>query len=320
MTEARQATAQGAPVHGILVVDKPQGPTSHDVVAVARRALGLRGVGHAGTLDPMATGVLVLAVGEATKLVSHLTAEAKEYTAEVTLGTATDTLDAMGSPVAEAPLPPDLSEARVLEALARFRGALAQRAPAVSAIKQGGRRLHERVRRGEVVEAPVRQVEVHALELLAWTPPTLTLRVACSKGFYVRSLARDLAEALGTVGHLSMLRRTRSGAFDLDQAVGFEVLRATARGDAAARERLRGAVHPLAEACRALPGVALSTEGADDASHGRPVHVGGCASGALPEVPEGQVLVLWSPSERPLALAVRQGDRLRVVRGFRPTC
>lgn len=304
-----------AHTHGVLVVDKPQGPTSHDVVAMARRALGQRAVGHAGTLDPMATGVLVLAVGEATKLVSYLTADAKEYTAEVTLGTATDTLDATGRTVAEAPLPPGLSSAQVRDVLARFHGALAQRAPTVSAIKQEGRPLHARVRRGEAVEAPVRQVEVYALALQSWDPPRMRVHVHCSKGFYVRSLARDVGEALGTVGHLSMLRRTRSGAFGLDDAVTFEVLRAAARGDAKAQDPLRSALRPLTDACRGLPGVALTPAGAEHARHGRPIPGQECVAG-LPAVSEDHVVVLWSPAERPVALARREGAGLRVVRGF----
>jgi tRNA pseudouridine55 synthase len=307
-------------MNGILVVDKPAGPTSHDVVAWARRALQQRSIGHAGTLDPMATGVLVLAVGEATKLVAYLTADAKEYLAEVTLGVATDTLDADGQPVAQAPVPAELSEARVREVLGRFRGALEQRAPVVSAIKQGGRPLHERVRRGEAVEAPVRSVVVHALDLRACDLPRLELRVRCSKGFYVRALARDLAEALGTVGHLSALRRTHSGPFEVEGAVPFERVRAAARGDGAAREAVVRALRPLAEACRCLPGVKLSPPGVEDARHGRPVDIaGGVLEGAV-DVPEDGVVVLFGPDGGPVALARRQEHRLRIVRGFRQTC
>jgi tRNA pseudouridine55 synthase len=204
--------------HGVLVVDKPAGMTSHDVVRVVRRALRTRRVGHAGTLDPMATGVLVIGVGEGTKLLHHLAADDKAYLATVTLGTETDSLDAEGQIVAQAPVPEGLSLEHVREVASKFVGPQRQVAPKVSAIKQQGVPLHERVRRGEEVVAPERDVIVHTLDVLEVRDGCISLRVHCGKGFYVRSLARDLARALGTLGHLSALRRTHSGLFDLADA------------------------------------------------------------------------------------------------------
>jgi tRNA pseudouridine55 synthase len=308
-----------SPTHGVLVVDKPSGLTSHDVVARVRRALGTRSVGHAGTLDPMATGVLVVAVGEATKLAAYLTEEAKEYVATVMLGSLTDSLDADGRVVAEAPVPPELGPREVEAAFVAFRGTLRQRAPEVSAIKQDGERLYRRARRGEVVEAPVREVEVHALELLAVEGPRIELRVRCSKGFYVRALARDVAQALGTVGHLSALRRTRSGNFGLEHAVSFAEVEAATRGEAGARERLTRVALPVDEAGECLPGAELTAEGVGDARHGRPLGAGSFARGELPSVPADAVIALRAPGGALVALGRREGERLRVVRGFRHT-
>ncbi|MCA9529246.1 MAG: tRNA pseudouridine(55) synthase TruB, partial [Myxococcales bacterium] len=266
-------------MNGVLVVDKPAGPTSHDIVARARRALGTRRVGHAGTLDPMATGVLVLAIGEGTKLVPYLTAADKRYVATVRLGSSTTTLDAEGTVDAEAPVPSGLSVADVERAAERFAGGYAQRVPAVSAVKVEGRRLHERVRRGEVVDAPVREVALRALEVRRVSGADVELALECGKGFYVRAFARDLASALGTVGHLVALRRTRSGAFDVRDAVPAAWLEAArlpkqqgggspaeatdeaAQAAARARARIREAVRTVADACGALPALTLTARG-----------------------------------------------------------
>lgn len=306
-------------VHGVLVVDKPRGPTSHDVVARVRRALGQKSVGHAGTLDPMATGTLVLAIGEATKLVPYLTAADKAYEAEVALGVETDTLDADGRPVREVAVPEGIDAAQIEDVLARFRGRTEQRAPAVSAIKVGGRALHARVRRGEAVEAPVRTVDLHEARVLETTGRTIRIAVRCGKGFYVRSLARDLGEALGTVAHLTALRRTESGAFGVDRAVAMDVVEAAARGDASAREALARAVIPVARAAAlVLPSVTLTSRGAEDARHGRPVERAGCTEGTAfdalaPEAPAA----LFDEGGHLVAVGRRDGEHLRVARGFR---
>ena len=215
---ARPAEGADADLSGLLVLDKPEGLTSHSAVQRVRRALGVKRAGHAGTLDPLATGVLLVAVGRATRLLEYLTLQDKAYRAVTRLGVRTETLDREGAVLETLPVPDPDGDA-LEQALARFRGPQRQTAPVFSAIKRGGQRLYQKARRGEAVEAPVRDVTVHRLDLVAWQPPDLTVDVVCSKGTYVRALARDLGEALGSAGTLWQLRRTHSGAFGLDQAV-----------------------------------------------------------------------------------------------------
>jgi tRNA pseudouridine55 synthase len=257
---------------GVIVVDKPRGPTSHDVVAKARRALRTRPadppqagggkhptVGHAGTLDPMATGVLVLAIGQATKLVPFLSSDDKEYEATVALGVATDTLDAHGRETARAPLPPRWRDA-LDDALAAEKIRIMQMPPVFSAIHANGARSHERARRGESVDLAERPVRVLALAAIGVGEAEVRLRLTVSKGYYVRALARDLAARLGTVGHLTELRRLRSGAFSLEDAVPLDALGPDAP--------LIG----LAEAAaRVLPTCTLTEAGAAHARAGRRV-------------------------------------------------
>jgi len=303
----------------VLAVDKPAGPTSHDVVSWARRALGTRAVGHAGTLDPAATGVLVLAVNEATKLVPYLSLDDKEYEAVIALGSETDTLDAEGRVLREAPVPA-LDLAAIRDVARGFVGPSRQRAPVFSAIKRDGVALHERARRGETVEEPEREVVAHAIEIRAFAEGRIETLLHVAKGYYVRSFARDLARALGTVGHLVSLRRTRSGAFGLDDAVPGALLRAAREGDAVARTALAAAVaergRSLAGAVPHLRALALTEALERDTRHGKPVlHpeadtlVEGENCLLLREAPSGQVLV---------AIARREGQALRVVRGFAP--
>lgn len=204
-------------LHGYLVIDKPAGWTSFDVVARARRILGERRVGHAGTLDPAATGVLPLAVGVATKTLEYLNDASKTYLAEVTFGVETDSLDIDGR-VTRVAGAEHLTVETVEEALEPFRGPIAQVPPMHAAIKVGGRKLYELARRGEEIPRAPRAVTMHRLDLVDWTPPTATLLVDCSKGTYVRSLARDLGVATGTGAYLSNLVRLRSGPFHLCQA------------------------------------------------------------------------------------------------------
>jgi tRNA pseudouridine55 synthase len=194
---------------GILLVDKEAGKTSHDVVDEVRRRLGTPKVGHAGTLDPLATGLLVLGVGRGLRLLEYLQDHDKEYLATVRLGVLTDTDDADGRPVAEGPVPDRPALERSLAALT---GPISQRPPAYSAVKVGGRRLYQLARAGRPAEAPPRDVRVDVLDLLAYEPPLARLRVAGSKGLYVRALARDLG------GHITGLRRTRSGPFRVEEA------------------------------------------------------------------------------------------------------
>jgi tRNA pseudouridine55 synthase len=210
---------------GFLIVDKPGGMTSHDVVAAVRRATGIRKVGHAGTLDPMATGVMVVAIGRVTRLIRYLQDLPKEYLATALFGVATDSLDADGAVLEREPMP--VSEADLAAVLPRFVGRIRQVPPMVSALRVGGERLYEIARRGETVEREARTVEVYAVELTDFVPgpyPEPSLRVVCGKGTYVRSLVDDIARALGGRAHLTALRRTRTGSLGLDRAVGVDEL------------------------------------------------------------------------------------------------
>ncbi len=208
--------------------------SSHDVVARVRRWSGQRRIGHTGTLDPMASGLLLLCLGSATRLVEYYQHQRKGYLAEIVLGAATDTDDAAGTVVERLPVPA-LDGATIDAALDTLRGTVQQRAPAYSAIKQGGETLYARARRGEAVDAPTRTVTFYAIDLVAFdAPDRLTVRVACTAGAYIRSLARDLGLALGTVAHLGMLRREAIGSFTLEQAHTLEAIEAQcATGDLA---------------------------------------------------------------------------------------
>jgi tRNA pseudouridine55 synthase len=218
------------PVAGIVVVDKPAGWTSHDVVGRTRRLAGTRKVGHAGTLDPMATGVLVLGVNRATRLLGHLMTTEKEYLATIRLGQATVTDDAEGEVTSTAPAG-DVDAAAVEAALAPLRGEIMQVPSSVSAIKVDGQRSYARVRGGEDVALAARPVTVSTLEVTDLRHgddvTDVDVRVVCSSGTYVRALARDAGAALGVGGHLTMLRRTRVGGFTLDQARTIEQLEAS---------------------------------------------------------------------------------------------
>jgi tRNA pseudouridine55 synthase len=216
---ARAAADPGGPRGtGVLVIDKPIGPTSFDVVRQVRRVLGSRRVGHGGTLDPMASGVLPICLGEATKLAQFLLDADKEYEATLCFGAETDTYDATGT-VTDRRSAAGLTSGDVETALAAFRGAIQQVPPRFSALKLRGRPLYAYARAGEAVEIASRNVVIHQLDLTSWVDATaVVLRVRCSKGTYIRSLAYDLGRALGPGAHLTALRRTRSGPFRLDDA------------------------------------------------------------------------------------------------------
>nr|WP_307845887.1 tRNA pseudouridine(55) synthase TruB [Saccharomonospora sp. NB11] len=217
-----------APPPGLLIVDKPSGMTSHDVVAKARRFLRTRKIGHAGTLDPMATGVLVLGVERATKLLGHLALDRKTYLATISLGAATTTDDAEGEVVtrAESGALAAVSDADIDAGIAALTGDILQKPSAVSAVKVDGKRAYARVRAGEDVDLPARPVSVYRFDLLALRRETdrieLDVMVDCSSGTYVRALARDLGAALGVGGHLAALRRTSVGPFTLARARSLE--------------------------------------------------------------------------------------------------
>lgn len=269
----RVATRRGATVgavgkrahtgpDGIVVVDKPAGWTSHDVVGKLRRIYGTRRVGHAGTLDPMATGVLLVGIGRATRLLRFLQDTGKSYRGEVTFGVATDTLDAEGTVLEACDVALELDAVRA--AAGTFVGEIDQVPPMVSALKVDGRKLYELARAGEEVERAARRITVARYDVTDWTPgprPRATIEVDASSGTYVRVLALDLGAALGVPAHLSMLRRTAVGRFTLADARPVDAIEA----DPAA------ALRPIGAAVAALPAVALDEAGVVDVRHGRKV-------------------------------------------------
>lgn len=286
---------------GVLVVDKPSGATSHDIVAQARRLFGVRAVGHAGTLDPMATGVLVLLFGEACKLSSHLTADDKSYLATVAFGATTDTLDAEGRVTETTELAPGwLSPSALAHALDVERARTAQVPPAVSAIQVGGRRAYDLARRGAAVELAPRAVSLKALEVIEQSADTLRVKLTVSKGYYVRAFARDLGQTLGVPAHLASLRRLTSGAFSLDEAIAWPPSE-------------RPPLIPLAEAARrSLPVTRLSPDAVARARRGQRL----TPDSAAPEAFE-RVSAWLGPNGELVALGVSTptGEH-RVLRGF----
>ena len=247
-------------MNGVLVVDKPSGPTSHDVVGRVRRALGTRRVGHTGTLDPLATGVLPLVIGRATRLAQFLSSDEKEYVADLAFGVSTSTYDALGSELPnEASAPVDLS--RLEGALGEFRGTYLQTPPAFSAKKVSGKPAYELARSGASPELKPVQVTVTALEVLEQGERRASLRVVCSSGFYVRTLAHELGRRLGCGAYLAALRRARAGTFTLADAVPLDVLEH--EGVAAAPR-----VIPLERLLPAIPSVVLTEDGVRRALHG----------------------------------------------------
>lgn len=203
---------------GVLLVDKAAGMTSHDVVALVRRKLQIKKVGHCGTLDPLATGLLLLTLGRGTKIQDLLMSEDKDYAGTLLLGITTDSQDAEGKVVAERPVP-DLDEDKVRTAFEKFRGDFYQMPPMVSAIKMGGVPLYKLARQGKIIEREPRLVHVYQYELGRIASPEIDFRVVCSKGFYVRTYAHDIGEALGCGAHLKVLRRIKSGRFDVSSAI-----------------------------------------------------------------------------------------------------
>jgi tRNA pseudouridine55 synthase len=285
------------PASGLVVVDKSGGMTSHDVVARVRRLAGTRKVGHAGTLDPMATGVLVLGLNRATRLLGHLTLTDKRYTASIRLGVSTTTDDADGE-VVETRATDALGEAQVRAALEEFVGEIDQVPSSVSAIKVDGRRAHARVRAGEQVELPARRVTIHALDVLRVDPPIVDIEVHCSSGTYLRAIARDLGEALGVGGHLTALRRTAVGPFGLESAHTLADLDDLADSFA---------MIPIAEAARAsFPTLDLDAEQAAAVRVGRPLELPLDQLTAM-FAPEGDFLALYEfrdAAARPVAVFV----------------
>ena len=212
-------------VSGVLNIDKPQGWTSHDVVAKVRWLAKQRRVGHAGTLDPMATGVLLVCLGKATRVAEYLAARPKTYRATIRFGLVTDTWDAEGQPVSEHSTS-DLTRGAIEAVLPRFRGPISQIPPMYSAVKRDGQPLYKLARLGQVVDREARPVEIYRLDVLAWRPAELDVEIVCSKGTYIRSLAHDLGQAVGTGAHLSALVRNAIGSAEVAQAVTLGTLEA----------------------------------------------------------------------------------------------
>ncbi|MGB9723224.1 MAG: tRNA pseudouridine(55) synthase TruB [Chloroflexia bacterium] len=282
-------------MEGFLNLNKPAGPTSHDIVEQVRRLLHRRRVGHGGTLDPLAEGVLPIALGRATRLLPFLHEGEKVYRATVALGVSTTTYDAEGEVTATRPVPP--LDRRELEAvLSSFQGEIEQVPPPFSAVRQGGRRLYRRARAGEEVQPPPRRVRIFRLTLLSWEPPHLSLEVACGGGTYIRSLAHDLGERLGCGAHLRSLVRFQVGPFRLEEALRPEELAALV-----ARGRLEEVLLPSDTPVRHWPAVVVEESLLPALLSGRPL--------ALEvRVENGERVRAYGPTGRFLALLRRETE------------
>jgi tRNA pseudouridine55 synthase len=290
-------------MYGFLNIDKPAGPTSHDIVAHIRRLTRQKRVGHAGTLDPAATGVLVVALGPATRLIEYVQdATSKGYRAVVRLGITTATDDAEGEVLHSAPVP-SLDTQAIEAALAQFRGTIMQIPPMYAALHHEGHRLHELARAGIVVERAARPITIEQLALLDWSPPLLTLDITCGKGTYIRALARDLGVALGCGAHLQALRRTAVGTFRIEGAVALDALvpdeayatQEPVAVNPALRVPLSAALLPPEQAVADWPAVAVSTAEERQLRNGQPIVRAGLAGDrARAHAPDGSLLALLS--------------------------
>ncbi len=290
--------------HGWLILDKPLGLSSTQAVGAVKRALreaghGKAKVGHGGTLDPLASGVLPVAIGEATKLAGRMLDSDKIYDFTVSFGTETDTLDLEGAVSATSQIRP--TRAEVESVLPQFTGPIEQAPPAYSAIKIDGKRAYDLARAGEAVEMKTRAVTIHALSIMECDANSVTLTAHVSKGTYIRSLARDIAYALGTVGHVTMLRRTKAGPFVLKDAISLDILHEAARARAIEQLML-----PLTAGLDDIPALSVTPEQATALRQGR----------VLSGNPRIQGLMLALEGETPIALVESLGPDIRVVRGF----
>jgi tRNA pseudouridine55 synthase len=264
---------------GILLIDKPSEWTSHDVVAKTRGILGQPRIGHTGTLDPAATGLLVLCAGQATRLVEFMSGHDKDYEGEIRLGVTTETDDAEGEVVESRPVPP-FSTLDLVEIKGRFRGEIQQVPPAYSAVKIGGQRAYAMARKGQDVQLEPRTVRIERLELEPIEPNGLRIRISCGAGTYVRSLARDIGAAIGCGAHLASLRRTRVGAFRVEEATTLEDLQILKDADGLAE-----VIRPLDEGVMEYDAVVLGADRARALGNGVPIRVARSAHD-------------WRPSER----------------------
>lgn len=290
-------------VNGFLVIDKPKGLSSHDVVNKVRRILGTKKVGHTGTLDPFATGVLPVAVGEGTKAIQFLDEGVKEYLATIRFGIATDTLDITGTTLQEQDATA-LTQQQLLQQMTQLTGEISQLPPMYSAIKQGGQPLYKLARKGIEVERQFRQVLIHQFELVSFAPPLAEVRVLCSRGTYVRTLADDLGRQLGCGACLTELRRSKSGSFLLDAAITLEQL-----ADAVEQDRVAALVVTPEQAVQHL--VVCTVKG-DDLQR---LRNGVLPQAALAEMPPG--LIQICADTRLIAVAEKEADgQVKVKRVF----
>jgi tRNA pseudouridine55 synthase len=291
-------------LHGWIILDKPVGLGSTQAVSAVKRALREAGepktkVGHGGTLDPLASGVLPIALGEATKLAGRMLDATKAYEFTIRFGEETDTLDLEGQVVATSEVRPTLGTIEAV--LPRFTGPIEQVPPAFSALKVKGQRAYDLARAGKNIELKSRQVTIHSLSVIKGNPDQVTLSATVSKGTYIRSLARDIAHALGTVGHVALLRRTKAGPFTLQQAISLDFLQ-----DAAKARQLTRTVLPLRAGLDDIPALPVTPEQAKLLRHGQPLF-------GIPAVPG---LHLATSGQTPVALVEVSDDGCKVVRGF----
>jgi tRNA pseudouridine55 synthase len=291
-------------IHGWIILDKPVGLGSTQAVGAVKRCLREAGepktkIGHGGTLDPLASGVLPIALGEATKLCGRMLDATKAYDFIVRFGEETDTLDAEGQAIASSEARPTLEQIEAV--LPRFTGDIEQVPPAYSALKIGGKAAYARARAGEDIEMKPRRATIHSLSLRVATEDEVTLAATVSKGTYIRSLARDIARALGTVGHISYLRRTRAGPFSLSQAISLDFLNEAAKARALTRTVL-----PLEAALDDIPALPVTPDQARLLRHGQ----------MLFGFPAKPGLGLATSEGTPIALVEASADGLKVVRGF----
>lgn len=281
---------------GVIPIDKPEGPTSHDVVARTRRALGTRRVGHTGTLDPFASGLLLVCVGNATRLAEYLTALRKRYVATLRLGVATDTDDHTGEPISESEAWRELPDAEIRAALAQQVGERLQLPPRYSAKKVAGERMYAAARRGEEVERAAVPVTIHSIRVLRVDLPEVEFEVDCGSGTYIRAIARDAGEALGVGAHLTRLRRTRVGDFSVEDALPLDALGEAAAVDAAILSPARAVGH--------LASVEVDEAGVRAIGYGQGVP-------APPDAPTGVPVALLSGPDRLVAIGERVGGRIQ---------
>lgn len=286
-------------MNGIILVDKPQDWTSHDVVAKLRGVLHERRIGHSGTLDPLATGLLVVFVGRATRAVEFAEADSKAYLAGLRLGVNTDTQDITGNAIAKCDALPD--EAAVREAIGRFAGDIEQIPPMYSAIKIGGKKLYELARCGESIERTPRKINVSSIDIVGRDGGDYILNISCSKGTYVRTLCNDIGEALGCGACMSSLRRTRAGAFSVDEAHGLEDIEAAARED-----RLSDIILPVDTLFASFPKLTVGESAAKRLKNGNIIKI---------SAEDGDYRV-YSDSEEFLLLGRVESGKLKTIKSF----